>query len=597
MPLDSLMSKLTEKRKNTFAIPPYIIIGAVFVLLPIVIFITYQNIKSQDSHVHQLFLEKGAALIRSFEAGTRAGMRGRLWGNRKLQQLLEETARQPDISYLIVTDEKGRIIAHNNQSKIHRILDQPIDYSSIINSKQLVWRILELGNDKNIFEVAREFKPIGSSGNPEMEGRMRGYMGGRDHPPESSVGGKQVIFVGLDMGLLEKTNKATAINSILTGVLLFLAGFGGIILLFLFQNYQTAKTSLSRIKAFSDNLVDNMPIGLLALDDQKLISSMNATAGEVLGVSPQEVIGKTISEVLPLQLLQSLDKTDETRRIIGEEVECEIEPGRIIPMEISASAIFDNDNKLISYALLLKDLSEIHSLRKEVARSQRLASVGNLAAGVAHEIRNPLSTIKGFATYFRERYKEVPKDQQTATIMINEVDRLDRVVGQLLELARPVRIMPELTDIGQFIQNSMHLINPAAAEKGISIKTHIPDKHCEIGLDRDKISQVLLNLYLNAIDAMTEGGALEIGLEYSETGDSAEITVSDNGKGIPKDDLSKVFDPYFTTKPTGTGLGLAIVHNILEAHQGRISVENRSIKGTKFTMIIPNLDQEIINGK
>lgn len=586
------------KKKLALAVPPYVLLGAIFIVLPLVVFITYQNIQRQDTHLNQLLLEKGAALIRSFEAGTRAGMRGRLWGNRKLQQLLEETARQPDISYLLVTDNKGRIVAHNLEARIRKFHDTGLDYEAILNSNRLNWRILKSSSGQKIFEVSREFRPVGVPGNPDMKNKMRGFMGGHGFEAPSGQAGKQIIFVGLDMSLLEQSSKTSATNTMLTGVLLFVAGLGGIILLFLFQNYQTAKASLSRIKAFSDNLVDNMPIGLLALDDQKTITSINTTAEEMLGISQKEIVGKPISKVLPSRLLQSFAKVDEQGEIISEEVKCEIKPDRSVPLEISASAIYDeNGDRPISYALLLKDLSEIDELRKEVARSQRLASIGNLAAGVAHEIRNPLSTIKGFATYFRERYKEVPKDQQTATIMINEVDRLDRVVGQLLELARPVRISPEPTDIAGFLQSSLHLIRQNAENKGISVATNLLGKPCEITMDRDRINQVLLNLYLNAIDAMTEGDTLEIGMHCLNSEHAVEITVTDTGKGIPDEDLSKVFDPYFTTKPSGTGLGLAIAHNILEAHQGKINVENRPEGGTRFTVTIPDLQQEITDEK
>ncbi len=592
------MEKNPLKKKLALAVPPYVLLGAIFIVLPLVVFITYQNIQRQDTHLNQLLLEKGAALIRSFEAGTRAGMRGRLWGNRKLQQLLEETARQPDISYLLVTDNKGRIVAHNLEARIRKFHDTGLDYEAILNSNRLNWRILKSSSGQKIFEVSREFRPVGVPGNPDMKNKMRGFMGGHGFEAPSGQAGKQIIFVGLDMSLLEQSSKTSATNTMLTGVLLFVAGLGGIILLFLFQNYQTAKASLSRIKAFSDNLVDNMPIGLLALDDQKTITSINTTAEEMLGISQKEIVGKPISKVLPSRLLQSFAKVDEQGEIISEEVKCEIKPDRSVPLEISASAIYDeNGDRPISYALLLKDLSEIDELRKEVARSQRLASIGNLAAGVAHEIRNPLSTIKGFATYFRERYKEVPKDQQTATIMINEVDRLDRVVGQLLELARPVRISPEPTDIAGFLQSSLHLIRQNAENKGISVATNLLGKPCEITMDRDRINQVLLNLYLNAIDAMTEGDTLEIGMHCLNSEHAVEITVTDTGKGIPDEDLSKVFDPYFTTKPSGTGLGLAIAHNILEAHQGKINVENRPEGGTRFTVTIPDLQQEITDEK
>ncbi|MBU2511043.1 PAS domain S-box protein [bacterium] len=575
------------------SIPPYIIIGALLILLPIFIFVTLQNIKRQQANTTFLLLEKGAALIRSFEAGTRAGMRGRLWGNRKLQQLLEETAQQPDIAYLIVADDEGTILAHSDITQLGKKHGAGLDMKKVAISPDLLWRVVNLGDNKRIFEVFRQFIPTGVPGNPAMQGRMLRQQGRAVHNGPRNIGeGAQVIFIALDMSSLDEATNATINNSILTGILLFLAGSAGIVLLFLYQNYRSTRTSLSRIKAFSDNLVNNMPIGLLALDTDKNITAANIGAEEILGLSQKEMMGKPVSGVLPGNLLGLLNRIELAGKVIGEELPCTIKPGRITPLEISLSIIKDEQERSIGYAFLFKDLSEIHELRKEVARSQRLASIGRLAAGVAHEIRNPLSSIKGFATYFRERYKTVQKDQQIANIMISEVERLDRVVGQLLELARPVKIVVQETNLADFLQNSARLIEQKIAEKNISVQFHLPDEPCNFGIDRDKLNQVLLNLYLNAIDAMEPEGTLELGLNCHPTERKATITVADSGHGIPEHHLTKIFDPYFTTKSTGTGLGLAIVHNILEAHQGTIRAENRSQNGVVFTITIPDLTKE-----
>ncbi len=250
----------------------------------------------------------------------------------------------------------------------------------------------------------------------------------------------------------------------------------------------------------------------------------------------------------------------------------------------------EKDREQIGYVLLLKDLREVRALRKEIARSQRLASLGKLAGGIAHEIRNPLSSIKGFATYFKERYKNVPQDQQTADIMINEVERLDRVVSQLLELARPVKIITQLTQIGQFIQDSLKLIEQKAKEKNIEIEAIIPSEMKEMNLDQDKINQVLLNLYLNALDSMKNGGRLVVSLINRQ--DRLEIVISDTGVGISAEDLPRIFDPYFTTRSTGTGLGLAIVHNIIEAHSGTIIANSQPGEGSHFTLVLPEIKKE-----
>jgi len=226
-------------------------------------------------------------------------------------------------------------------------------------------------------------------------------------------------------------------------------------------------------------------------------------------------------------------------------------------------------------------------LRREVERSQRLASVGRLAAGVAHEIRNPLSSIKGFATYFKQRYQNVPEDQQTAGIMIQEVDRLNRVVSQLLEFARPVTVSPKPTSFKTLLEDSLKLIERQAKDKHITVNIRNSTPIDEVKIDPDRINQVLLNLYLNAIDAMEPGGQLKIDVTGSGENNGLKIRVSDTGHGISHEDLSRIFDPYFTTKTSGTGLGLAIAHNIIEAMGGAVEVDSKPGKGTTFTLIVP----------
>ena len=258
-----------------------------------------------------------------------------------------------------------------------------------------------------------------------------------------------------------------------------------------------------------------------------------------------------------------------------------------MPLEVGASILQDANGVFLGYILLFKDLTEVQSLRREIARSQRLASVGRLAAGVAHEIRNPLSSIKGFATYFKERYPDAPQDQKTADIMIAEVDRLNRVVGQLLEFARPVSVSPKLTSLEDLVDNSLRLVEQKAGAKQIAVKKLNSAKVDKAVIDPDRINQVLLNLYLNAIESMQPGGELCVELLAGEEDRRLEFRVSDTGCGIPNAHLSRIFDPYFTTKSAGTGLGLAIAYNIMEAMDGTIEVKKNLNAGTTISLTLP----------
>jgi two-component system sensor histidine kinase HydH len=392
--------------------------------------------------------------------------------------------------------------------------------------------------------------------------------------------------VGLDMASIEEAKRSDIRHTVIMGVILLLIGFAGIILLFLAQSYRTARTSLSRIKAFSDNLVQHMPIGLVAVDNNFKLTSVNQVAKSILLLADEEVIGENAEQVLPEELWQMLTNLDNEREIVEIEIDCNVSASKIIPLEVGATLLHDENRTFLGYVLLLKDLTEVRFLRKEIARSQRLASVGRLAAGVSHEIRNPLSSIKGFATYFKERYHDVPENQQISNLMIQEVDRLNRVVGQLHEFARPIKISKTSIKVGTFIENSLKLIERQAVENNIEIQSSITPEVDEVFIDPDRINQVFLNLYLNAIESMGNSGKLTVTLATNVRKGGIKIQVEDTGTGIGKDDMTNIFDPYFTTKASGTGLGLAIVHNIIEAHNGDIKVDSRLGRGTIVTILL-----------
>ncbi|MEW6671247.1 MAG: ATP-binding protein [Thermodesulfobacteriota bacterium] len=583
----------TQIKKSRFwsGVPPWILIGAVLILLPIFAYLVYENVHRQKEHSTRLLLEKGAALIRSFEAGTRTGMMGIHGTDFRLQRLLSETAQQPDIEYLMVTDTDGRILAHDEPGSIDAVYGNELNLKEISRSQDLHWRIVTGPDGKKIFEVFRRFAPAGGG---MMGMRMGRMMFGRpfrsekvpDAIPDPPI---QVIFVGLDMTPIEQARLADTRHSIVMGLILLLVGFAGIVLLFLTQSYRAAKASLSRIKAFSDNLVDNMPIGLVATDTQRKVVAMNYVAGRILELSVPDSIGKDAGQALPPELLRQLQHLSTAGSIVEQEFECTLNKGKILPLEVNATLLKDESGNLLGSVLLFKDLSEVRALRKEIARNQRLATVGRLAAGVAHEIRNPLSSIKGFATYFKERYQDAPEDLHIANIMIQEVDRLNRVVGQLLEFARPIAVSKRPLNLKTFVADSLKLVERQAGEKNIRIQANLAEPAGTVPIDPDKMNQVLLNLYLNAIESMSDGGgSLSVTLAAEGPARQVVIRVADTGCGIREQDLGHIFDPYFTTKPAGTGLGLAIAQKIIEGHGGVIRVDSKSGTGTTVTIVLPH---------
>jgi two-component system sensor histidine kinase HydH len=266
-----------------------------------------------------------------------------------------------------------------------------------------------------------------------------------------------------------------------------------------------------------------------------------------------------------------------------------VNTGKEVPHEVIAATLHEEGDIPQGSVILFRDLTELRQLKAEIARSQRLASIGSLAAGVAHEIRNPLSSIKGFATYFREKLRGSPEDTRTADIMIQEVERLNRVVRQLLDLSRPMEMKKVPTSVGSLIEHTLKLTELQARKKGVSIKTDIAPGTTDAVVDPDRIKQALLNLCLNALEAMKAGGILTLTLRRQDER-TLRIGISDTGPGISREEIDRIFDPFYTTKTSGTGLGLAIVHRIVEAHGGEIRVTSEPGGGTTFTILLPTGD-------
>lgn len=216
---------------------------------------------------------------------------------------------------------------------------------------------------------------------------------------------------------------------------------------------------------------------------------------------------------------------------------------------------------------------EIRRLEEEIRRKEKLAAVGTLAAGVAHEIRNPLSSIKGYATYFGMRFPEGSEDRKAAGVMVREVERLNRVISELIGLSRPSDVRPVAAPLEDSVAHVLRLIAQDAEKRGVRLVNSLPAALPPARMDPDRLGQALLNICLNALDAMPDGGTLTLGCTVEKQ--HLVLSVTDTGQGIAPENLNHIFDPYFTTKGHGTGLGLATVHKIVEALEGEVYVQSR----------------------
>ncbi|MGC9324635.1 MAG: ATP-binding protein, partial [Desulfomonilia bacterium] len=510
---------------------------------------------------------------------------GMNWSGAQVQRLIMETAEQSDIFYILITDKDGRIVAHNQPLVIGKTHGLDLEQSKIGDT--ISWRIITLENGRSVFEVYRRFNP--SAGKIVFPGhRMFSHDWFSPHMiPERLKPPVQTIFVGLAMAPIEQIIEENIRQKIIVAIILLMYGLLGIVSIFIAQNYRATRASLSRIKAYSDAIVDSMPIGLIFIGEDGRIAGVNEISQKLLMISASDVAAKPAQDVLPQQINDLMRPSRVRRDIVTRDITVSV-GGKNILLEASMSTLRDDEDTFLGNIILLRDISEIEGLKKEIQRKERLASLGSLAAGIAHEIRNPLSSIKGFATYFKERYREIPEDQKTAEIMIGEVERLNRVIGQLLEFARPLDIKKQHTSVRDLVSDSLKMISHQAQERHISLDSDGME-HGPVfaSIDPDRIRQVLLNIFLNALEAMDDGGALAVSVKTDTLNAQVAITITDTGCGIDREDLGRIFDPYFTTKQSGTGLGLAIAHKIIEAHAGELRVKSQKEVGTSISILLP----------
>ncbi|MFZ5571879.1 MAG: ATP-binding protein [Thermodesulfobacteriota bacterium] len=578
------------KQQKGIPTSPWIILGAVAILFVILMALAVRNTNRERAYVSRILMEKGAALIRSFEAGARTGMMRMQWGEPKIQMLLEETARQSDIVYLVITDADGTILAHNDPGKIGRRLFSRPELASITPGDHEKWRLAG-GGAARAFEVYRYFRPMcrpmrwfhGKEGFP---GSHKGLREGAWCLPPRGGGGDRIIFVGLDISFYEEARREDLRNTVLISGVLLALGFGGFLSLFWAHNYRLARRSLQDTSAFANELVSHLPVGLVAVGPDGRIAFLNTAAESIMACKSEAMAGRDPDTVFPGVWREIQKESDQGRDFPERETVCRFGGDDPVPLGISASRIVNDDGLFIGMILILRDLGEVRRLQEEIRRQEKLAAVGHLAAGIAHEIRNPLSSIKGLATYFGGKFAEGSDDHRTAEVMVREVERLNRVISQLLEFARPADLKRRPTDLNAVVEHALQLVGGDVQARGVSVQWR-PDKSlASVSLDPDRLSQCLLNLFLNAIQAMEAGGVLSVAVSGRGNREIV-LEVADSGHGISRQDLPRIFDPYFTTKPSGTGLGLAIVHKIIEAHQGRVQVHSTEGAGTVIRLMIP----------
>ena len=354
------------------------------------------------------------------------------------------------------------------------------------------------------------------------------------------------------------------------------------------------------------------PFGVIAASREGTVLSMNPAACRLLGYAPEDVEGEAVAGVFRAPRGEghvppgACAAPEDVR-----EVEVVTRSGDVLPIGLRLLPLESLDGALEGTLALFQDLREQKAQEEQYRRRDRLASLGALSAGVAHEIRNPLAGIGTSAQVLKRRLGADDPRAQFLDLILEEVSRLDRIVTSLLQFARPTT--PNLTrqSILPALEKALSLVHELAVRQNVALKVDRPDAVPQVHVDLDQMLQVLLNILMNALQALTKGGEIEVWVgpvrkrlvERSSVGrrasdrlgsrkqaplqDLVEIRIRDNGPGIPAEVLARVFDPFYTTRTQGTGLGLSICQSIIREHGGIISIESVVGQGTTVLIDLP----------
>lgn len=355
-----------------------------------------------------------------------------------------------------------------------------------------------------------------------------------------------------------------------------------------YRKLEERAIQLINVQDYTSSILRSITSGVITVGPDASVATANPAAERMLSMSEFEMVPKIIGTLFKDDggLSQDVTKVLSGRVPVALR-ECTLVTmnGQTLHVQASTSRMRAVGGTVLGAVVTLEDVSDIKALTDQLIRADRLAAMGELTAGVAHEVRNPLGVIRASVQLLEDAQCEPSRIFEAAEVIKQEIDRLDRVIKALLDFGRPSRPTMLRTDLNEVLDDVMLFTNRFAKQSDVHI-TYAPDRSIPpVDGDSDQLKQVFLNLVTNAVQAMGESGG-EISITTAADGEYVRTTVSDTGPGIPEADLPKIFDPFFTKRAEGTGLGLTIVHRIIDEHDGHIEVES-SEWGTIFNVMLP----------
>ena len=352
------------------------------------------------------------------------------------------------------------------------------------------------------------------------------------------------------------------------------------------RQMRDVKEVFSALKENLDQIMSNLQDGLILFTRDARAILVSAAVERFLGQPRDQMLGHNVNEFFHEESLLGrvvLDSFAAHQPIAQREIQ--MEDGRRVQMSLD---FIEEGGEQIGALMTLRDAESVHRIEDEIELSHRLAAIGRLASGVGHEVKNPINAIVVHLEVLRQKLQKTdPDTSRHMDVIGNEIQRLDRVVQMLVDFTRPVELRLVDMDLRRVVDEVVMLASPDAERHAVTILRELPSEMLPVRIDADLMKQALLNVVLNGVQAMPNGGVLNLGIAITGDDRQAAIEVRDEGSGIPFAIRDKVYNLYFTTKKSGTGIGLAMTYKVMQLHHGSVSFESAEGRGTIFRLRLP----------
>ncbi len=473
------------------------------------------------------------------------------------EKTINDIGTKSGIEYIVLQNEKG-ILASNIEKKEFTIYEEDAFIQNAMRKDSIFSRVINFEN-REVYEIVKPFI---------VENERIG-----------------LFRVGLSMDEIKVLENKMLWRGIIISFVIIIISMIVISVVVSNQNYKMVSEEFAKIQTFTGEILANMNQAVITLDKDGRVEIFNKKAEEIFGLDSKKIYRENYINALKGidAIFEIIDKKKEVNNYL---IVFNIEGKESRILSVNTSAIWNNENKNLAYTMVIDDVTEIKNIERQKNQNEKLIAMGELAGGVAHEVRNPLNSINMIAQRLEKEYSKKVNTEEFKTlssVLKNESTRVNKIIEQFLKFARPPKLNIREVSVKDFLKEVKMITEIIAKEKGININYKL-ENESNIKIDSEQMKQVFINLIQNSIDATESGGEIEI--FYKKKNGKNIFIITDTGVGIPEEQLNKIFNLYYTTKSGGTGLGLSIVQQIVTSHNGNIKVESTQGKGTKFTIEI-----------